>query len=51
MEISNRLGAIILKDVRNVEGDVKIAPKKLARRIDQLEPMAGIKDRDDEARV
>lgn len=50
-EISNRLDAISLEDVRSNEDGDYTALGKLTQRIDQLASMRRPKDRDDEAKV
>lgn len=50
-EISNRLDAIKLEDVRCEEDSDYKAPEKLAQRIDQLGSMARTKDRDVEEKI
>lgn len=50
-EISNRLEAIGLEDVKFEEDDDYMELERLTQRIDQLAPMARSKYRDDEAKA
>lgn len=50
-EIGNRLSAIRLEDVRCEEDDDYKKLEELTQRIDQLDPIAGSKGQDDEAKL